>query len=83
MIDCKDNFDHNERQHKFTFMRNESYWYRSSRYQITFVSNDYFFCEKCLHEEVKTKKQTINDDNRHELQEWAKEIAKHGIDSRY
>lgn len=74
MADCK---------HKFIFVRNESYWCRSSRYQQTYVSNDYFFCEKCLHEEIKTKRQTINDNNRHELEEWAKGIKQHGVDSNY
>lgn len=65
------------------FVRNESYWYRSSRYQISFVSNDYFFCEQCLHEEMKTKKETINDGDRHQLSERAKGIKTHGVDSNY
>lgn len=70
-------------KHKFVFSRNENYWYRSSRYQLTYVSNDYYFCEHCLHEEIKHKQETIQDDDRHKLPEWAKGITSHGVDTKY
>lgn len=70
-------------KHKFVFARNENYWYRSSRYQTTFISRDFYFCEKCLCDEVKERKQTINDNDRHQLENWAQGIKEHGVDSHY
>lgn len=46
-------------EHKYVFLKNESF-YKAYRNSDTYYSSDYFFCEKCLHEEKKTKSESVN-----------------------
>ena len=61
-------------EHKYVFKSNDSFWYTNGRYAKVYISIDYFFCEKCLHEEISRKRADLND---HEtVPEWAKTITK-------
>lgn len=59
-------------KHKFVYMRTDSH-YKAYRYNNTFVLNDYFFCEKCLKEQVTTKSQSVNIGNM--PPDWAQGIT--------
>jgi hypothetical protein len=63
-----------ECEHKYVFARNDSFWYTNGRYAKVFVSLDYFFCEKCLNEEMKRKQANVGD---HETPpDWARTTTK-------
>ena len=47
-------------KHKYVHLKTESY-YIAHRNSSTYHLKDYFFCEKCLHEEVKSKVESVND----------------------
>lgn len=67
-----------ETKHKYIHVRNESYSTTAgSRYQTTYKSLDYFFCEKCLDEQIIVKEECINDGEKHKLPEWARAIFNH------
>lgn len=60
--------------HKFVFLRNESFYRENGRYCNTYICIDYFFCEKCLKEEVKKKQVDINEGDNYKMPDWAKTI---------
>jgi hypothetical protein len=61
-------------KHKFVHKSTDSFYRDNGRYSKIYTSIDYYFCEKCLHEEEKKKTLSIAD---HEtLPDWAKSITK-------
>lgn len=64
------------KEHKFVFIRNESYYTWVSRYSLQYVSIDYFFCEKCLQYEQVKKEATVSNSMADQLPDWAKGITR-------
>lgn len=61
-------------EHKFVFIRNDSFWREEGRYSKIVTSIDYFFCEKCLEEQIKKKEQHLSTID--PVPDWARSITK-------
>lgn len=61
-------------KHKYIHLRTESY-YIAYRNSDTYYLTDYFFCEKCLHEEKVIKRESVNHYNE-KKPDWAMGITK-------
>lgn len=61
-------------KHKFVHKYNDSFYRFNGRYSKVYTSIDYYFCEKCLHEEPRKKEVHVAD---HETPpDWARPITK-------
>lgn len=58
-------------EHNYVYMRNDSFAIDNTNHR-TYVSIDYFFCSKCLHEEVKEKRKSVL--RGHTIPDWAQNI---------
>jgi hypothetical protein len=61
-------------EHKFVFLKNDSWWSEYGYRGTKFVSIDYFFCEGCLEQKEIKKEHTCNQGNFHERPDWTKSI---------
>lgn len=66
-------------EHKYVHKRTDSYWRYIGRNEKEYVLIDYYFCEKCLHEQQKKRQQQVFNDN--QIQDWAKTITTRAKDA--
>jgi hypothetical protein len=65
-----------ECKHKYVFKSNDSFYRENGRYSYIYTSIDYFFCEKCLDEQVKKKERSFGvHELPHNLPDWARFIT--------
>lgn len=62
-------------EHKFIFLRNQSFYRAASRYSWEYVSIDTFFCEKCMFHKENKMDVTLGDHELHKLPDWAQTIT--------
>jgi hypothetical protein len=63
-------------EHKYVLKRTDTFYSTEGRNENKYTLIDYYFCEKCLHEEVKKKVAYCSYDRTDEMPDWAKTITK-------
>lgn len=61
-------------EHKFVFIKNESFFKRVGYNSKEYTSIDFFFCEKCLMNQEKKREAHINPGYEHTKPDWCKTI---------
>lgn len=63
-------------KHKYVFKYSDSYWCFNGRNSVKYYLADYYFCEKCLEENIIEKTHSCFDGEIWKAPEWTKSITK-------
>lgn len=64
-----------ECNHVFKHLESRSYWRMDGRFSRKYYHADYFYCEKCLKEEIKEKQHSCTDGELYKIPDWARMIT--------